>query len=75
MPSIKARRVAALSKRIKKSTAALRSFERVESELLSMSKSEYTVRFQTLMTANAEILNATRLSLSVDQKELDSLTM
>lgn len=73
MPTIKARRIAALRLRINRSVAAIRSYERIESELQAMPQGD-GARFKALMTANAEVLNAARFSVAVDHEELGSLT-
>ena len=73
MPTVKARRIAALRLRIKRTVVAIRHYERIESELRAMPQDD-GVRFKALMTANAEVLNAARFSFAVDNEELDLLT-
>ena len=67
-------RIAELKRRIKRSAAALAQYERMESELRSLPKSDDPVRFRALLKANAEIANATKFKIASYFDELDLLT-
>ena len=66
-------RIAELRSRIKRAEETIAAFERIESELRSMSPLDDPVRLHELMKANAEILNATRMRLGSYRDELTKL--
>jgi hypothetical protein len=67
-------RITELRRRIKLAMQSLATFERIESELRSMSVGDDPVRLHDLMKANAEILNATKARLGSYQEELARLS-
>ena len=67
-------RIAELRNRMKRAEEIIGAFERIESELRSISALDDPVRLRDLMRSNAEILNATRMRLGSYRDELAKLT-
>ena len=59
---------------MKRSVDALHQYERMESELRAMPKSDDPVRFRALLKANAEMANATKYKIAAYLEELVQLT-
>ena len=70
----KTARITFLKQRLKVASAALAAYERAESELRSLARSDDPARFNELMRANAELINATRCSIGLDNDELDAMS-